>query len=185
MRRWFFVVGVCVVLCLAGRAIPVSAQTPTPTPTCRPPQSWKSAADSTPIATPFCPWVADDSYGPNMAASGQLYRVPLWRMDLNNDGQSNVGDGLLLSLYQVPGVVDLATPVYPTPTVCPTCEAGECTPEPPQATYTPEAMKVTEAQGVEFVNGIHTAVMLLAIGIPCLVALVVAVGFSFFNRGRG
>ena len=42
---------------------------------------------------------------------------------------------------------------------------------------------VTEAQGAEFVNGVQTAVILLGIGVPCLVACVTALVFLFL-RGK-
>jgi hypothetical protein len=60
-----------------------------------------------------------------------------------------------------------ATPSpVPSPTTCP---GGVC--------------ELTEAQGVDFVNGVQALVILVAIGVPCLVALVTGVSFLFFRRG--
>jgi hypothetical protein len=44
-------------------------------------------------------------------------------------------------------------------------------------------MRVTEAQGAEFLNGLQTLVVMMAIVLPCSVALVVAGVFAFFRRG--
>jgi len=56
----------------------------------------------------------------------------------------------------------------PTPTPCP--EGGG-------------ACQLTEAQGADFVNGLQALVILVAIGVPCLVALVTAASLAFFRRG--
>jgi hypothetical protein len=185
MRRWLLGVGVCVVavlvMAVSGISVlPALAQTPTPTP--RAPQSWKSAAGSTPMATPAVVWYFPDPY--TRLASWGMWRVPLWRFDLNMDGLVNVGDELALATYDV-GHVDLATPVYATPTVCPTCPAGgECGPTAtPVPTSTPwGGSNLTVEQGTEFVNGIHTAVILLAIVVPVLVGGLMASVFLFFKR---
>jgi hypothetical protein len=42
---------------------------------------------------------------------------------------------------------------------------------------------LTEAQGADFVHGLQALVILVAIGVPCLVALVTAAAFAFFRRG--
>ena len=42
--------------------------------------------------------------------------------------------------------------------------------------------QLTEAQGVDFVNGVNTLVILAAVGVPCLVALVTGLSFLFFAR---
>lgn len=138
--------------------------TPTPYPTCEA-YYWEDD-----------PWIEDKPIF-------NLYTLPHWKCDVNNDGNCNGTDSYLVALAVNYPLVNTDWTSTPTPTWTPT---STYTPLP---TWTPPPTcgpggdcSVTEAQGAEFVNGINTAVLLLAIGIPCLVGLFVAGMLVFFNR---
>ena len=154
---------------------PTETPTPTPTPTCAAPQSWEEikSPTSTPMPGVYCPLYWDDPYPEGMVLFA--YTIPVWRFDLNNDGNVAGSDTLFLSKY-VAGHNLYPTPVMPTATPC--SGEGECAP-----TATPwGGCQVTEAQGIDFVNGVHTLVVLAVVGVPCLVALVLGTCFLMLRR---
>jgi hypothetical protein len=122
-----FAIGVSTLTLLSLAALSprlVSAQTPTPTPTCGYPQTWAlgkgaTTPTSTPLPTPVieCPG-APDPYAKR--GTFTTFLVPVWRFDVTNNGVIDANDAAAISTFKNVGAAATVfpTPVFATPTPC-------------------------------------------------------------------